>query len=131
MLLESGSAKNGHRLGNPPIEGVIWYSRPVKVFDKLMGGSMMGRQGSTISEWAKCIAELRQKLQMTQTQLAERVGVTAMTVSRWERGLVEPTAGGYIALGNLANPRQAWYFWRRAGLNEERVRKARAGAGRR
>lgn len=91
---------------------------------------MIGRQGSSVSEWAKCIAELRQKLQMTQTQLAERVGVTAMTVSRWERGLVEPTAGGYISLGNLAGPKQAWYFWRRAGLNEEKVRKARAGAGR-
>jgi transcriptional regulator with XRE-family HTH domain len=92
---------------------------------------MVGRQGNHLSEWARCIAELRQRMQLTQTQLAERVGVTAMTVSRWERGLVEPTAGGYIALGNLAAAKHAWYFWKRAGLNEDKVRKARAGAGRR
>lgn len=56
-----------------------------------------------------------------------------MTVSRWERGLVEPTAGGYISLGNLAGSRKAWYFWRRAGLQEEKVKRAlrdRNGKGR-
>jgi transcriptional regulator with XRE-family HTH domain len=82
---------------------------------------MVGRQGNL--EWAKHIADLRRTLQMTQTQLANEVGVTAMTVSRWERGLVEPTAGGYIALGNLADPKRSWFFWRRAGLNEEKVRR--------
>jgi len=46
-----------------------------------------------------------------------------MTVSRWERGLVEPTASGYIGLGNLAEPKESWYFWRRAGLDESRVRR--------
>ncbi len=91
----------------------------------------MGRQGNSLSEWARCIAELRQRMQLTQTQLAEQVGVTAMTVSRWERGLVEPTAGGYISLGNLAEGKHAWYFWRRAGLSEAKVRKAQAGSARR
>jgi hypothetical protein len=64
---------------------------------------------------------------MTQTELADRLGVTAMTVSRWERGLVEPTASGYISLGNLAGSRDAWYFWRRAGLDEAHVRRALNG----
>jgi transcriptional regulator with XRE-family HTH domain len=85
---------------------------------------MVARQGTSIHEWARCIAELRRKLQLTQTELADQVGVTAMTVSRWERGLVEPTAGGYVALGNLAEPKRSWYFWRRAGLNETKVRTA-------
>jgi transcriptional regulator with XRE-family HTH domain len=83
---------------------------------------MVGRQSATLFEWARCIAELRRKLQLTQTELAEKLGVTAMTVSRWERGLVEPTAGGYIALGNLAEPKRSWYFWRRAGLSEGKLR---------
>lgn len=64
---------------------------------------------------------------MTQTELADRLGVTAMTVSRWERGLVEPTASGYISLGNLAGQKDAWYFWRRAGLDEAQVRRSFAG----
>jgi len=83
---------------------------------------MVGRQAASISDWARCIAELRKRLQLTQTELADQIGVTAMTVSRWERGLVEPTASGYIALGNLAGEQRSWYFWKRAGLNEQKVR---------
>jgi transcriptional regulator with XRE-family HTH domain len=90
---------------------------------------MVGRQVSTLYEWARCIAELRRKLQLTQTELAERLGVTAMTVSRWERGLVEPTAGGYIALGNLADAKRSWYFWRRAGLSEQKLREVIRASG--
>lgn len=79
-----------------------------------------------MAEWAKSIASLRKDLAMTQTELADRLGVTAMTVSRWERGLVEPTASGYIGLGNLAGLKNAWYFWRRAGLDESQVRRTLA-----
>lgn len=87
-----------------------------------MGFLMVGRQVNSLAEWAKAIATLRRKLQMTQTELANKLGVTAMTVSRWERGLVEPTASGYIGLGNLAGVEKAWYFWKRAGLDEAQVR---------
>jgi len=87
---------------------------------------MAGRQGNSVADWAKCIAALRKKMDYTQTELADRLGVTAMTVSRWERGLVEPTASGYIGLGNLAEPKESWYFWRRAGLEESHVRRTLA-----
>lgn len=87
---------------------------------------MAGRHGN--SEWARCIAGLRRDLQLTQTELAEQVGVTAMTVSRWERGLVEPTASGYISLGNLSENKRAWFFWIRAGLDRDKIRKALRGS---
>lgn len=84
---------------------------------------MVGRHVNSLAEWAKSIALLRKRLGMTQTELADKLGVTAMTVSRWERGLVEPTASGYIALGNLAGIKESWYFWKRAGLDESQVRR--------
>jgi len=38
------------------------------------------------------IATLRKALGLTQRELGERVGVDKMTVSRWERGTVHPSA---------------------------------------
>ncbi len=90
---------------------------------------MMGRHSNSVVEWARCIAALRRRLQLTQTELADRLGVTAMTVSRWERGLVEPTASGYIGLGNLSEPKESWSFWKRAGLDEGQVRRTLTGNG--
>jgi SOS-response transcriptional repressor LexA len=40
-----------------------------------------------------------------------------MTISRWERGLLEPSADHYIQLGNLARKSECWFYWRRAGLS--------------
>ena len=42
-----------------------------------------------------------------------------MSVSRWERGLLEPSAETYIQLGYLAGDPDCWDFWRRAGLRSE------------
>jgi hypothetical protein len=44
-----------------------------------------------------------------------------MTVSRWERGLLEPSADHYIQLGNLAGKTDCWFFWSRAGLSSANV----------
>jgi len=44
-----------------------------------------------------------------------------MAISRWERGEQEPTDRGYIELGNLAGDPDCWYFWGRAGLNNENL----------
>ncbi len=54
---------------------------------------------------------------MTQARLSERLGVSPATVSRWIQGKHEPTAEGYVALGNLAPRRDAVYFWERAGMD--------------
>jgi len=70
-------------------------------------------------EWAKSVFELRQSLNLSQTDFAQRLHSSAMGVSRWERANQEPSAGNYIELGNLAGTPLCWYFWGRAGLRAE------------
>jgi transcriptional regulator with XRE-family HTH domain len=70
-----------------------------------------------VPEWADRILNLTNQLKVTQAGLAERLGVSPATVSRWIQGKHEPTAEGYIALGNLAPRGDAVYFWERAGMN--------------
>src|SRR5258707_12166828 len=70
-------------------------------------------------EWATSVSELRQRLNLSQTDFGQRLPCSAMGVSRWERGNQEPSAGSYIDLGNLAGAPVCWYFWGRAGLHTE------------
>jgi transcriptional regulator with XRE-family HTH domain len=76
----------------------------------------MGTQKST-SEWSNRIRQLLSDLKLTQAGLADRVGVSPPTVSRWVQGRQEPTAESYIALGNLARRPEGVYFWERAGMD--------------
>jgi transcriptional regulator with XRE-family HTH domain len=69
------------------------------------------------SEWADRIRRLLRDLQLSQAGLAERLGISPPTVSRWLQGRHEPTAESYVALGNLARPPEGIYFWERAGLD--------------
>src|SRR5215469_4633986 len=68
-------------------------------------------------EWADRIRKLLGDLKLSQAGLAERLGISAPTVSRWLQGRQEPTAESYIALGNLATPPDGIYFWERAGID--------------
>jgi SOS-response transcriptional repressor LexA len=70
-------------------------------------------------DWAKTISDLRRSLDLSQTAFGHRLQSSAMAISRWERGTQEPTAEGYIGLGNLAGDPLCWYFWGRAGLRNE------------
>jgi len=71
--------------------------------------------------WAKAIRALRLRLKLNQASLGGRMGFSAMTVSRWERGAQEPPSHGYIGLGNLSRDENCWYFWERAGLRSDDV----------
>jgi DNA-binding transcriptional regulator YiaG len=53
-------------------------------------------------KWATTISDLRQRLNLSQAVFGGRLNSSAMSVSRWERGNQEPSAGSYIELGNLA-----------------------------
>ena len=69
--------------------------------------------------WAKNISGLRSRLGLTQRIFGQRLDASAMSVSRWERGIQEPSAELYINLGKLEGKPLCWYFWERAGLGHE------------
>ena len=70
-------------------------------------------------EWAKKIAALRARLKLSQVKLAARLSVSQVAVSRWEKGSREPGADICVALGRLAEGRERWYWWQRAGFSPE------------
>jgi SOS-response transcriptional repressor LexA len=67
-------------------------------------------------EWSLRIEGLRRNRQISQAAFGGQLGVSAMAVSRWERGVSEPSGEIYIRLGNLAGDPVCWFFWKRAGL---------------
>src|ERR1700745_107822 len=71
----------------------------------------------TTREWSDRLRLLLKDLKVTQAGLAERLGVSPATVSRWLAGKNEPTAETYVALGNLAGRPEGNYFWERAGID--------------
>ncbi|HLX76444.1 MAG TPA: helix-turn-helix domain-containing protein [Terriglobales bacterium] len=75
-------------------------------------------------EWARKIQDLRRKLGLSQTAFAELLRVSAMAVSRWERGINEPPGEAYVALGKLAGSPDCWYFWERTGLKKSDLERA-------
>lgn len=77
----------------------------------------MVAQQVTSQEWSDRIRRLLRDLKLTQAALAERLGVSPATVSRWIQGKHEPTAETYVALGNLARRPDGVYFWERAGMD--------------
>jgi transcriptional regulator with XRE-family HTH domain len=72
-------------------------------------------------EWANRLRRLREHLGLSQSQVAERLGVSQVSVSRWEAGKDEPTGPAYIAIARLAGPQDCWYFWERVGLTQTDV----------
>ena len=76
-------------------------------------------QGPT--EWAEQIRNLRQKLGISQGELARKLDCSAMTVSRWENGQLAPTARYYVELGKLAGKQDCWFYWGRAGLQSSDI----------
>jgi phage repressor protein C with HTH and peptisase S24 domain len=73
------------------------------------------------TEWAEQIRNLRQKLGISQGELARKLDCSAMTVSRWENGQLAPTARYYVELGKLAGKQDCWFYWGRAGLQSSDI----------
>jgi phage repressor protein C with HTH and peptisase S24 domain len=79
------------------------------------------RRDHAPTEWAEQIRSLRQKLGISQGELARKLDCSAMTVSRWENGQLAPTARYYVELGKLAGKQDCWFYWGRAGLQSSDV----------
>jgi transcriptional regulator with XRE-family HTH domain len=73
--------------------------------------------------WAKRIRQLRERLGLSQSALAKKLRCSSMSISRWERGINEPPAQFYLALGKLAGKPQCWFFWGRVKLSKAYVRR--------
>jgi transcriptional regulator with XRE-family HTH domain len=75
-------------------------------------------------EWTLRIERMRESLGISQAALARRLNVSPMAVSRWERGINEPTSSIYIAIGKMIGSPECWYFWELAGLTKDDILKA-------
>lgn len=92
----------------------------------------MRRKSKTpdLPEWALQITALRENFGINQAELARRMACSAMTISRWERGLLQPSAEHFIQLGNLGNKTQAWFFWEMAGIQPAKMVEALSSVAR-
>lgn len=79
---------------------------------------------TVLPEWGLQITALRERLDINQAELARRMECSAMTISRWERGLLQPSAEHFIQLGNLADKHEAWFFWEIGGVRPAKVLEA-------
>jgi transcriptional regulator with XRE-family HTH domain len=111
-----------------PSEGVRReLTRTGSIIDRQMQGKAK-RDASP--EWVSQITALRDRLGINQAELARRLECSAMTISRWERGLLQPSAEHFIQLGNLGNRTEAWFFWEMAGIQPARMVEALGGTTR-
>ncbi len=61
------------------------------------------------------IRYLRERLGLTQAELAERIGVRDATVSDWERGTAKPRTRSLRALAELTAQPGEWRAWLKTG----------------
>ena len=92
---------------------------------------MPRRAQRVFPDWSRKLEFMRRGLNFSQQAFGNRLGVSAMTVSRWEQGTVELSGNIYLKLGNLAGDPLCWYFWRRAGLTTADVMRVLPDANRR
>lgn len=85
-------------------------------------------KGTVVQEWAAQITALRERLGINQAEFARRLECSAMTVSRWERGLLRPSAEHFIQFGNLGNQDEAWFFWEMAGIQASKMIESLSGS---
>lgn len=76
---------------------MLLLPRAVRRLDEIRALYLSGSTGMTGTH----LALLRRGLGMTQKEMGEQLGVGSMTVSRWERGTLRPSAGNVRAIERL------------------------------
>lgn len=71
-----------------PEEVTFTQSPSLEMQSNFMAGYQMGDNGLFVSS---PIATFRKNAKLTQTQLAEKIGVSQKDISRWENGIVKPS----------------------------------------
>jgi SOS-response transcriptional repressor LexA len=92
----------------------------------------MSRRSEVVPpEWSLNIEGFRHGRRLSQAEFGAQLGVSAMAVSRWERGVAKPSGEKYIRMGNMAGDPLCWFFWRCAGLRLSDVERVLPRASRR
>lgn len=69
------------------------------------------------------VIELREQLSMNQRDFADKFGVSAMAVSRWESGANDPPGKCLVQMAKLAkSPAAYWSFLAAIGLTKKDFR---------
>ena len=63
-----------------------------------------------IKNLASCIKSRRKNIGLTQRQLAKIIGVTDVTISRWESGKREPTWSDFVKLCEVLAMDPNWFI---------------------
>lgn len=58
----------------------------------------------------RCFEARKHVLGLSQSELARLLGLEATTISRWERGISEPTAVNLRAYARLAEKPISWFY---------------------
>ncbi|HTV54150.1 MAG TPA: XRE family transcriptional regulator [Terriglobia bacterium] len=77
-------------------------------------------QGDSLSNPMKIgerVKRLRDRLGLTQRELADRIGIAQQSVQKIESGRTQPASMTLIALGNIAGDPDCWFFWERGGVD--------------
>ncbi|HWR13450.1 MAG TPA: helix-turn-helix transcriptional regulator [Terriglobales bacterium] len=71
---------------------------------------------------SKAVANLRTKLELSQGKFGEKLGVSAMAISRWEAATNQPPADCTVAMAKMApNFEQFWFFLGQIGLTKKDI----------